>query len=60
MVVEDVDVVVVEDVVTLGGSDVSGTEEVVDVFVLLAVVVVSGSVEDATVAGTAEAGIVTV
>ena len=42
MVVEDV-LVVVEDVVSLGGSDVSGTEEAVDVVVLLVVVAVSAT-----------------
>ena len=73
MVVVEV-VVVVEDVVALGGSDVSGTEEVVDVVVLVLLVVVvvsatgaggkpcasiSGSVEDVAAARTGEVGVVT-
>ena len=45
MVVEDVDVVVVEDVAALEGSDVSGTEEEeVEDVVVLAVVIVGAAV----------------
>ena len=73
MLVVDV-LVVVEDVPELGGSDISGAEEVVDVVVLEVLVVVvvsatgaggkpcasiSGGVEDAAVAGTVETGTAT-